>query len=141
MSRPGPTPFPFRALEREFFRMLKDAFQAPETGDAGDGPKADADAPFTPAADVYETPEETVLVVELPGVDPSQVEITAEGDVLTIRGVKPADDPAGSPRGPRERAAGPFAQRTATHLTPSRRTGWCSAWPGPRSRSAAPARG
>jgi HSP20 family protein len=36
--------------------------------------------------DVYSTPEEIVLMAAVPGVNPEAVEITFEGDVLTIKG-------------------------------------------------------
>jgi HSP20 family protein len=36
--------------------------------------------------DVYTTPEEIVLVASLPGLAPDEVDITIEGDALTIRG-------------------------------------------------------
>lgn len=40
--------------------------------------------------DVYSTPEEIVLMAPVPGVNPETVEITFEGDVLTIKGEFPA---------------------------------------------------
>lgn len=39
--------------------------------------------------DVYATPEEVVIQATVPGVNPENVEITFEGDVLTIRGEFP----------------------------------------------------
>jgi HSP20 family protein len=36
--------------------------------------------------DVYETPEEMVVKAAVPGVDPNDVDISVEEDVLTIRG-------------------------------------------------------
>jgi len=41
---------------------------------------------WLPATDIAEEPEQFVLHVDLPGVDPAQVEITADQGVLTIRG-------------------------------------------------------
>jgi len=40
--------------------------------------------------DIYTTPEEVVITASVPGVDPEQVEITLEGDVMTIKGELPA---------------------------------------------------
>jgi len=40
--------------------------------------------------DVYSTEEEIVIQTAIPGVDPDEVEITIEGDTLTIRGELPA---------------------------------------------------
>ena len=40
--------------------------------------------------DAYVTPEEIVVVANMPGVKPEAVEITIEGDTLTIKGERPA---------------------------------------------------
>jgi HSP20 family protein len=40
--------------------------------------------------DAYVTPEEIVVVANVPGVKPEEVEIMIEGDALTIRGERPA---------------------------------------------------
>lgn len=39
--------------------------------------------------DVYTTPEEIVIIANVPGVKPEDVKITFEGDVLTIQGELP----------------------------------------------------
>lgn len=41
---------------------------------------------FAPAIDVYETKDEVVVEAPLAGVDPKDVEINIENDVLTIKG-------------------------------------------------------
>ena len=41
---------------------------------------------FTPRADVYETEDKIVLLVDMPGVDQKNVEITLEKNVLTLTG-------------------------------------------------------
>lgn len=56
---------------------------------AGTGRSAEATrnrAVYTPAADIFETEEALVLLVEMPGVQPDQVEIGLEKRVLTITG-------------------------------------------------------
>src|SRR5918999_317266 len=45
---------------------------------------------WVPAMDVAEKADSYLINAELPGVDPSQVEINFEQNVLTIRGVKPS---------------------------------------------------
>jgi HSP20 family protein len=40
--------------------------------------------------DAYTTPEEIVILSNMPGVNPEGVEITIEGDTLTIKGERPA---------------------------------------------------
>ncbi|HIE38932.1 MAG TPA: Hsp20/alpha crystallin family protein [Anaerolineales bacterium] len=42
--------------------------------------------PLRLPVDVYTTPEEIVLTASLPGLLPEEVDITIEGDTLTIRG-------------------------------------------------------
>ncbi len=39
-----------------------------------------------PAADVYETAESVVVVVEIAGVNPDEIEISVQGKSLTVRG-------------------------------------------------------
>jgi HSP20 family molecular chaperone IbpA len=41
---------------------------------------------FVPNADIFETSSELTLVLEMPGVDKSNVEISVEDGVLTIQG-------------------------------------------------------
>jgi HSP20 family protein len=44
------------------------------------------EVPLRLPVDVYKTPEEIVVVASLPGLMPEEVDITIEGDTLTIRG-------------------------------------------------------
>jgi HSP20 family protein len=48
-----------------------------------------ARALFSPRTDIYETNDGIVLVAEMPGVSPEDVDITLERGVLTIRGRMP----------------------------------------------------
>lgn len=41
---------------------------------------------FTPAIDVYETKDEVVVKTPLAGVDPKDIDISIENDILTIKG-------------------------------------------------------
>ena len=50
---------------------------------------------FTPPVNVYETNEETILVVDMPGVDEKSVNITFEKDILTIEGNTSIKTPEG----------------------------------------------
>ena len=45
-----------------------------------------ASAGFTPAVDVYEEKNEVVVETPLAGIDPKEVEITIEDDILHIKG-------------------------------------------------------
>ena len=45
---------------------------------------------FTPSVDIFERDETTVIVADMPGVAPNDVDVTLERQVLTLRGkVKP----------------------------------------------------
>ena len=66
---------PIFGLRREIDRLFDDTF-------ARDG------GSFTPAVDIKENDNEIRLDLELPGMRPEDVEITAENGVLTVRGEK-----------------------------------------------------
>ena len=45
---------------------------------------------FTPAVDIFERDETTVIMADMPGVAPDDVDVTLERQILTLRGkVKP----------------------------------------------------
>jgi HSP20 family protein len=66
---------------------------------------------WLPPVDIHEESNQFVLNVDLPGVDPKAVEITADQGVLTIRGQR--ETPAGAAREARriERVTGEFQRR------------------------------
>jgi HSP20 family protein len=68
---------PVFGLRREIDRLFDDAFGR----DTGRGP-------WLPAVDIRDEDQAIVIETELPGVDPAQVEVTAEKGVLSIRGEK-----------------------------------------------------
>lgn len=41
---------------------------------------------WTPAVDIYETPEEIVMRADLPGVGPGDIDLRIENNTLTLRG-------------------------------------------------------
>jgi HSP20 family protein len=47
---------------------------------------------WTPAADIYESENELVVNLDLPGVDPKMVDIRVENNVLSIRGERQFED-------------------------------------------------
>lgn len=67
-------------LEREMNRALKTF-----SGRAGRTATL-PEAAWTPPADIYETKDEVVMVLELPGVNQKEVEISLVGDTLSVRG-------------------------------------------------------
>jgi HSP20 family protein len=75
------------SLREAMDRLFEDSWIRQSTGDW--------DATGTRQAwrlpvDVYSTPQEIVIQAAAPGIDPEQVEITIEGDTLTIRGELPS---------------------------------------------------
>ena len=46
-----------------------------------------------PAADIYETQDQLVLKMDLPGFDPKALNIQVEGDVLTVEAQHPGQQP------------------------------------------------
>jgi HSP20 family protein len=78
---------PFReavTLREAMDRLFEDSF-VPSRRREGAGERA-----FRLPLDAYVTPDEIVLLANMPGVKPESVEITLEGDTLTIRGERPA---------------------------------------------------
>jgi HSP20 family protein len=103
---------PFELLQNEFRRFVEEYFQ-PGVGPGPGGerrprPEPGEGRPWTPPVDVYETPEETVVVAEIPGVDASQVELSISNSVLVIRGTKTVDAPAEAHAQIQERRHGTF---------------------------------
>jgi HSP20 family protein len=50
------------------------------------GSRESALTAWAPAVDIYETPQELVVKADLPEVDPKDLDIRVENNVLTIRG-------------------------------------------------------
>ena len=77
---------PFVGLRREIDRLFEDA-----TGGSNR-------MTWMPAVDVREDRSNLTLEFELPGLDPDQVEVTAENGILTVRGEKRAERKEGDER-------------------------------------------
>lgn len=76
---------PVFGLRREIDRLFEDTF-------GGDARRSG----WAPAVDIREDSKEIALEVELPGIKPSDVEVTAENGVLTIRGEKQSTSTEGN---------------------------------------------
>ncbi|MBN1180289.1 MAG: Hsp20/alpha crystallin family protein [Anaerolineae bacterium] len=70
------------SLREAMDRILEQS--VPEYGMVRHG--SSQEIPFRLPVDVYKTPEEIVIVASLPGLLPEEVDISIEGDTLTIRG-------------------------------------------------------
>ncbi|MEX2181848.1 MAG: Hsp20/alpha crystallin family protein [Gemmatimonadaceae bacterium] len=69
---------PILTLRREMDRLFDDTFGRGNVGESA----------WRPTVDVREENDAYLFDVELPGVTPEQVEVTADGGVLTVRGEK-----------------------------------------------------
>jgi HSP20 family protein len=73
---------PFRdmsILQNQMNRLFENALQTwPSDSDTTNG--------WAPAADIYETDNDLVVRADLPGVDPKEIEVRVENNVLMIRG-------------------------------------------------------
>src|SRR5512136_1627546 len=78
---------PFReavTLREAMDRLFEDSFVPSRRGEQA------GERLYRLPLDAYVTPDEIVIVANMPGVKPENVEITLEGDTLTIRGERPA---------------------------------------------------
>jgi HSP20 family protein len=107
---------PFRemvSLRDAMNTLLQESFVRP-TGLLGDGAGAAAPLPL----DISENENEFIVKASLPGVKPEDVQITAYGDTLTIRGeIKAEEEKKDENYHLRERRYGQFV-RTVTLSTP-----------------------
>lgn len=95
-------------LHRELLNQVNRMFEAGQANDASSGATAD----WVPAVDIEEYQDRFVLHADVPGVDPSSIEVTLERGVLTLSGSRDkVVEPAGVERRRIERAAGRFHRR------------------------------
>src|SRR5262249_11366915 len=86
-----------------------DEYLNPARVGAGQTPPVDIEpASWSPALDLVETADAYLLHADLPGVEPSSIELSITGNVLNLRGTKPADTTTDATAGLRERQFGPF---------------------------------
>jgi HSP20 family protein len=95
----------FNRFQRDINRLLSEGSPSSEASNS-------SDVTWLPVVDVHEEAERFVVRADLPGVEPKDVEITAEKGVLTIRGQRHAekrDNASGYERV--ERVSGAFLRR------------------------------
>ena len=99
---------PLSVLQSELNKLF-DEYWTPERYAASQGAPVDTEpSGWIPAIDLVETPDAYLLSAEVPGVDPGSIDLSLTGHILTLRGIKPAEDgqePTGSLL---ERRFGPF---------------------------------
>ena len=112
MTRQGPWrrdhSSPFSLLQGELNRLF-DEYVNPSRFTQAQSPPVDLEpANWNPSVDLVETADAYFLFADVPGVEPSTIDLSVTGNVLTLRGVKP-DENANEPTGSlRERQFGPF---------------------------------
>jgi HSP20 family protein len=65
-------------------------------GNLNDAEGSSATSEWTPAVDVREYSDRFQLLLDVPGVDPKDVEITLDGGVLTVSGNRPEESVVGA---------------------------------------------
>lgn len=101
---------PFTQLRREMDRVFDDFLRLPMLG-GGLGSNQGAGIGW-PSVEVKETDDEVRVTAELPGLNEKDVEITAEGGMLTIRGERKSEH-QDRDRGWSERYYGRFERSVA----------------------------
>lgn len=71
-----------RSLQNEMNRLFSSSFSR---GEGGEGDQIMRGA-WNPSVDIFENQNQIVLEAELPGMNPEDVEISIENNVLTLRG-------------------------------------------------------
>src|SRR5207302_4287828 len=69
---------PLHALQNELNRLFEEYWN-PARVAAGQPPTDLEPAAWTPVLDVIETPQEVIIMAELPGVDPSSIDLSVTG--------------------------------------------------------------
>lgn len=78
---------PISELQQEMNRLFEDFFERPGSLSPFAGERG-LQASFSPKVDISETENEVQVSVELPGMDPEEIEISYTGNSLTISGEK-----------------------------------------------------
>ncbi len=82
---------PFRDLvtiQDRMNRIFEDAFRGGHAVSQDDGARGGS---WAPSLDIYEQEGNLVLKAELPGLDPKDVDVRVENNVLTLRGERKLD--------------------------------------------------
>ncbi|MDT0497597.1 Hsp20/alpha crystallin family protein [Algiphilus sp. W345] len=95
------------SLHRDLWQEVNKMFDRAATNDT-----SGATADWVPPVDIEEYADRFALYIDVPGVDPTSIEVTLEKGVLTIAGSRAeAEKPEGAERRRMERASGRFHRR------------------------------
>lgn len=94
----------------EELRQAFDRFLQPEDGDASNV----VTSQWAPRVDIREDEQRFVILADIPGVDPAQIEVSMDKSILTIKGERKVDSEENGGRLTRqERVYGTFHRRFA----------------------------
>ncbi|NMW25045.1 Hsp20/alpha crystallin family protein [Rhodanobacter denitrificans] len=94
----------------EEIRQAFDRFLQPEDGDASNV----VTSQWAPRVDIREDEQRFVILADIPGVDPAQIEVSMDKGILTIKGEREAGNAEQNGKFTRvERARGAFHRRFA----------------------------
>jgi HSP20 family protein len=82
-------------------------------GDADADSSSVVTAQWVPRVDIREEPERFLILADLPGVDPAQIEINMDKGILSIKGERKPGEGEGQRYSRQERAQGVFFRRFA----------------------------
>lgn len=94
---------PWNELESWLWDRSRDLSQLGTNGDS-------RETHWHPAVDVHENAERILLVADLPGMEQSDLDITIDKNVLTVRGERKVAAPGEGSYQHRERVQGPFTR-------------------------------
>ena len=94
---------PFNELESWLWDRTRGLSQLASNGDS-------REPIWQPAVDVHENAERILLVADLPGLEQSDVDITIDKNVLSVRGERTAQSPTDGGYQHRERVQGAFTR-------------------------------
>lgn len=99
-----------RPLQDEFRQLFDQFFQAT----TGSDESSVETSQWTPAVDIREDARGFVILADLPGIDPSEVEVWMDKGILSIKGERKTDEVGEGARSSRvERRTGRFHRRFA----------------------------
>jgi HSP20 family protein len=99
-------------LHRQFGQIFARNFDAPAASGDAAASNAESAVSWIPSVDVFEQPDSFVLRADLPGIEPKDIQITADKGVLTVTGERRLDRPDEQKAGSRfERVEGRFLRR------------------------------
>ncbi len=83
---------PVNLLQHELSRLIEEYLRTGRYAGSEPTPTDLDPSAWSPDVDVYDTPDEVIVVAEIPGVDPATIDLAVTGNLLTLRGLKDAND-------------------------------------------------